>query len=135
LVISKITISTPSEKEIKVALHSRGACSGGDPRLLAFKRKLANQADAIDQCIKNSVSPAAGDEGSGLLVHRLVRLGEKAQPLPGRRRGKFLNGDAKWDVAAGLALHERKKVQLGKLLCRIFLRKLPIAHPSDPQVG
>src|ERR1700739_944544 len=85
--------------------------------------------------MEDGVSPAAGHERRGLLIHGFVRLGEEAQALPRRRRGKLSYGDAERDVATGLAFHDGKKVKLGELLRGIFLRKLPIAHPSIPRVG
>lgn len=107
---------------------------GGDGRLVAFVGELANQAHAIHERIENRIAPAAGDEGCRFLVHGFVGFGEEAQALAGRRRGKFLDGDAERDIAAGLALHDREKVELGKLFSGIFLRELPVAHPWVPRV-
>src|ERR1700730_7858968 len=135
LVISRITVLSPSEREIWIGSQSGAGCLRRDRGLLTFIRKLANQAHAIHQGIEDGVAPAAGHERRGPLIHGLVRFGEEAQPLAWRRCREFFDGDAEGNVAPGLALHDRKKVELGELLRRIFLGKLPIVHPSIPRVG
>src|SRR5579862_1772167 len=135
LVISRIKVLRPPEREIDLGPRTIAASLGRNRRLLPLIRKLANQAHAIDEGVENGVSPAARYKRSGLLIQGFVRFSKEAQALPRRRRGEFLHGDAKGNVTPGLALHDGKKVQLGELLRGIFLRKLPIAHPSDPWVG
>src|SRR5579863_6729727 len=100
---------------------------------LLLVRKFSNEAHAIAQRHKNRIAPAAGDEGSRLLIDRLVRFGEKAQALSRRRSCEFLYGDAKRDVAARVALVHRKEMKLRQLLGDIPLQVFPFAHPRAPR--
>jgi len=97
--------------------------------------KLANQTDAITECVKKRVAPAARNEGSGVLVDGFVRLGEEAQSLTGRRSGKFFDGNEERDITASLLLQEREMVDLGKLFGGILLHIHPVSHAGTPGEG
>ena len=117
-----------------IAATARKAIENEKPSQLAknedltFERKLSDQSHAVSERFQCRISPAGGDKGRGLLVHRLVGFGEEAQMLSLRRYCKFFYSNRERNVAAVLMLDHYEVMQLSQLLCGVSLCVLPILH-------
>lgn len=95
---------------------------------LTLIREFPDHANAVAERIEQGVSPACGENRSGLLVHVLIRLGKESSKLPLRRRGEFFHGDEEAHFAALLLLFHRELMEKRELFGNVLLGEFPIAH-------